>query len=67
MNKLFSDYLNDLEENNQESLIFKLFLNNQIPKYLEENSDKRKVIDFIAGMTDDMFLTQIKLHLRETN
>jgi dGTP triphosphohydrolase len=47
--------------------IWKLFLNNQIPKYLEENSDKRKVIDFIAGMTDDMFLTQIKLHLRETN
>ena len=67
MNKLFSDYLNDLETNNQESLIFKLFLNNQIPKYIEENSKKRIVIDFIAGMTDDMFLEQIKHHLRETN
>ncbi len=66
MNKLFSDYLSDVENNNQDSLIFKLFLNNQIPKYLEENSSKRKVIDFIAGMTDDMFLKQIQIHLCET-
>ena len=51
MNKLFSDYLSDVENNNQDSLIFKLFLNNQSTKYLEENSNKRKVIDFIAGMT----------------
>ena len=67
MNKLFNDYLKDLETNNKESLIFKLFLNNQVSKYLDKNSNKRKVIDFIAGMTDDMFLTQIEIHLRETN
>lgn len=60
MNKLFSKYLNDLETNNKDSIIYKLFLNNQIEEYKNSNSNKRIVIDFLAGMTDDMFITEVK-------
>ena len=60
MNKLFDKYLNDIENNNKRSVIFKLFLNKQDNKYLNNTSDKRKVIDFIAGMTDEFFIKEIK-------
>ena len=60
MNRLYQRYLKDIETNNQNSLICKIFLNYQSEKYLKETNSKRMVIDFIAGMTDDMFLHQIK-------
>lgn len=53
-NKLFSKYLNDIKRKNYKSSIFQVFLNQMDNKYLE-NSDERKVIDFIAGMTDEYF------------
>ena len=49
-------YINDLH--NYE-LLDRLFLNNQCSKYLKETSPKRQVIDFIAGMTDDLFHAEI--------
>ncbi len=60
MNKLFYEYLNDIIHNNKKSIIFKIFLNNQVKKYMENTSDKRKVIDFIAGMTDELFMSEVK-------
>ena len=60
MNQLYKKYLNDISASNKESIIFKIFLDNQSDKYLKNTSDKRKVIDFIAGMTDDLFITQLK-------
>lgn len=60
MNKIFDRYLNDILNNNTDSIIFKLFLNNQSDKYLKSTCDKRKVIDFIAGMTDEMFIREVK-------
>ena len=60
MNKLFSKYLNDIVTNNQESIIFKIFLNYQAPKYIKNTNIKRQVIDFIAGMTDNLFKEEIK-------
>lgn len=58
MNKIYSRYLSDLENNNTKSVIYN-FINNQCDMYNNSTSNKRKVIDFIAGMTDEMFLREI--------
>lgn len=55
---LFVKYLNDILDNNQESGIFKDFLDGMIPSYLEETEPAEVVRDFIAGMTDEYFLEQ---------
>ena len=60
MNKLFSNYLEDINNNNKKSIIFKIFLDSQSKEYIDNTSDKRKVIDFIAGMTDDLFIREIE-------
>lgn len=60
MNKLFYVYLDDIKTNNTESIIYTIFLNSQSSHYLEFTNEKRKVIDFIAGMTDDLFVREIK-------
>lgn len=60
MNKIFDRYLKDIENKNYDSIIFKIFLNDQVDKYNKETSDKRKVIDFIAGMTDELFFKEIE-------
>lgn len=61
MNNLYSKYLNDITTNNKNSIIYKIFLNYQSKSYLENTSEKRKVIDFIAGMTDDFLKKEIKM------
>lgn len=60
MNMIFNNYLNDLDNKNINSLIYKMFLNNKNNNYINNNSNKRIVIDFIAGMTDDFFLNEVK-------
>ncbi|MDD5450735.1 MAG: HD domain-containing protein [Desulfovibrionales bacterium] len=55
---LFAKYLKDLLDNNQESGIFKDFLDGMSPSYLEETEPAEVVRDFIAGMTDEYFLEQ---------
>ena len=55
---LFAKYLKDILDNNQESGIFKDFLDGMSPSYLEETEPAEVVRDFIAGMTDDYFLEQ---------
>ena len=60
MNKIYERYLNDIINSNRDSIIYTIFLNTQSDKYNSETSDKRKVIDFIAGMTDEMFLKEIE-------
>ena len=52
---LFHTYLSDLKNDNKESSIYKVFLNNMCAEYKENNSCVRIVIDYIAGMTDDYF------------
>ena len=59
MNKIYSKYINDLENCNTESIIYKIFLNDMDKSYID-NNNKRKVIDFIAGMTDDLFISEIE-------
>ena len=60
MNKIYNKYLKDLEDNNTSSIIYSIFLNDMNQKYIENTNNKRKVIDFIAGMTDDLFISEIE-------
>ena len=60
MNKIYNEYLNDIEKKNTNSLIYTIFLNNQSDDYKKKIPVKRQVIDFIAGMTDDFFLAEIE-------
>lgn len=60
MNAIYYRYLEDIEAGNYDSVIYQIFLNYQSKTYLEKTSSKRMVIDFIAGMTDDLFLREIE-------
>ena len=62
INKLYSIYLNDIKYNNKDSIIYKIFLNHQDKTYIKTTNIKRQVIDFIAGMTDDFLIREIKNH-----
>lgn len=54
---LANSLLEDLKNNNEESLIYSSYLNNMSDEY-KENRPERIVIDYIAGMTDEYFLKQ---------
>lgn len=60
MNKIYHSYLNDICQNNKDSIIYTVFLAHQCEAYLDSTTASRKVIDFIAGMTDAMFLREVK-------
>lgn len=60
INKLFYKYLDDIETNNKESIIYKVFINNMSDEYINKNDNKKIVIDFIAGMTDDYFVNMLE-------
>lgn len=54
-NLLFETYLADLKKGENKTSIRRMFLNEMNGTYLEKTTDERKVIDYIAGMTDDFF------------
>ena len=60
MNRIYKEYLNDLENNNEDSKIVSEFLKDQSEEYKENTNNKRIVIDYIAGMTDTYFNNEIK-------
>ena len=60
MNKIFNKYLNDINNKNYDSEIYNMFLNNQKEEYLKSTNPKRQVVDFIAGMTDEMLKREIE-------
>lgn len=62
-NVLFNKYLDDLNNNNEDSLIISKYLNNMNEEYRKNNSNERIVIDYIAGMTDDYFNKQYQNNL----
>ncbi len=63
MKKIYSVYLNALEINDKSNIIYTIFLDSQCSWYLDNTSNQRKVIDFISGMTDELFLHQVKKYL----
>ena len=60
-NVLFKQYLSDLENKNKKSSIYKDFLNDMNKDYIVNTKDSRKVIDYIAGMTDEYMTKQYNL------
>lgn len=60
MNRLFYKLLDDLNNKNEDSIIYKVFINNMPIEYTNKNDNKKIVIDFIAGMTDDYFMKLLK-------
>lgn len=57
---LFDKFLDDIQEENKKSKIYKHFLEDVNRMYLEEQSPAEKVRDFIAGMTDEYFISTFK-------
>ncbi len=55
---LFDTYLNALNKKDTNNDIYQVFLEGMSDKYIQNNSNERKVIDFIAGMTDNYFESQ---------
>ena len=59
--RLYDKYIDDLNSNNNESSIYKVFLNNMNNDYKDSTCKERMAIDFIAGMTDDFFSKEYSL------
>ena len=57
---VFNASLKAIKENDLESDINKTFLSSMCQEYLNSTTDERKVIDYIAGMTDDYLINQAK-------
>lgn len=60
VNKLFYSLLEDLEKNNDKSKVYKNFLYDKDSNYLKNTNNKKIVIDYIAGMTDEYFIKQLE-------
>lgn len=61
---LFERFLNDIETQNHESVIFSQFLENMSPGYINGHCSQEIVRDFLAGMTDQYFIMNCPKHLR---
>ena len=59
--KVFNSSLNAIKNNDFKHPIYKYFLNNMGKDYLDNTTNERKVIDYIAGMTDDFLIKQAKI------
>lgn len=59
--RLFSCYLEDLEKERLDSVIYSEFLDGMSDEYISASSPEAIVRDFIVGMTDDYFLKQCNL------
>ena len=60
---LFTYYLQHL--NDKGCSINSVFLSSMNDKYLKETSDNRKVIDYLAGMTDDYILNEYDKYIKK--
>jgi dGTPase len=63
-NLLFERYLRELQQGDDDSIIFKEYLLGMSEEYLENTQQAVIVRDFIAGMTDKYFLRQCPEDLR---
>ena len=57
---LFDLYYKQVVEKAYDEDIFKVYLLNMDKSYIDETTQARKVIDYMAGMTDDFFIKQYK-------
>jgi dGTPase len=61
---LFETYLVDMKKQGETSIIFKQFLKDMKPNYVQRFQPAEIVRDFISGMTDQYFLAQIPEPMR---
>ena len=61
---LFERYLNDIETENQASVIYKQFLDGMSGSYMQQHQQAEIVRDFVSGMTDQYFLSQCPADMR---
>lgn len=59
-NTLFNELLDVIKNKEKNHNIYRKYLKHMTKEYLENTSDERKVIDYIAGMTDEYFLKEYK-------
>ena len=64
-NSLFDLYFNQINNNSLNEDIFTIYLNEMNDDYINNTSSARKVIDYIAGMTDDFFVNQYKKYFEK--
>lgn len=57
---LFEWLLNNLDEAQESSYLWKYYLNKRSEKYLSQTSSVQMVIDYIAGMTDSFFIKTLE-------
>lgn len=57
-NTLFDKLLDVLNKEDKNNDIYTVYLNGMSKEYLKNTSNERKVIDYIAGMTDEYFLNE---------
>ena len=65
--QLFNTYCENIKKSNQNSAIYSAFLKGKPRAYINNTPLKRKVIDFISGMTDDFFNNQFQQLFVPTN
>jgi dGTPase len=61
---LFERYTKDLKQGNESSIIFAEYLDDMSEDYRANTRNSEIARDFIAGMTDDFFLSQVPQNLR---
>ena len=54
---LFNVYKTHLKNNKTDEDIYTLFIND-MSSFYKKNTENRIIIDYIAGMTDDFFISQ---------
>ncbi len=57
---LFNKLLEVINKQDENHNIYRIYLNKMSKEYLKNTSNERKVIDYIAGMTDEFFLNEYK-------
>lgn len=62
---LYRIYLEDIKTHNLKSEIYTSFLDGMTEDYIENTKDERKVIDFLAGMTDEYFISCYQKYTHE--
>ena len=60
--KLFKYYLEHIDD--ESCSINSVFLNSMDQKYLDNTSNERKVIDYLAGMTDDFIVREYENYIK---
>lgn len=64
-NELFEICLNQIKNKEKDKDIYAVFLNYMDNTYLDNTSDEQKVVDYIAGMTDDFIVNQYNKYKKE--